>query len=214
MFSSSPLFSNQCERIGGSLRAKGFTAVHFKEKGVEALPYLDALLVLADDRNGNLGWRMVAHVMLTKEDFEEFIRKTADCTNASKTLLPKLIQKTVLSDLKTLIAVIGGKPFDKKNAILLLQRLGYDQDRVIQEFVKVRIGEAESEGSCSPSIRKIPITITTVQGSKGLAADYVFITHFDERYVGKAGVTNQKYLQFLGGTHESPQEGVAALDIR
>ena len=111
--------------------------------------------------------------------------------------LPKSIQKTVLSDLKTFIAVIGGKPIDKKNAILLLQRLGYDQDQVIQEFVKVLIGEAEIEGSCSPSIRKMPITITTVQGSKGLAADYVFITNFDERYVGKGGVTTQSICNFL-----------------
>ena len=31
-------------------------------------------------------------------------------------------------------------------------------------------------------IRKIPIKSTTIQSSKGLSADYVFITHFDDRY--------------------------------
>jgi superfamily I DNA/RNA helicase len=33
-----------------------------------------------------------------------------------------------------------------------------------------------------PAIRKIAIQSTTVQSSKGLAEDYVFITHFDDQY--------------------------------
>ena len=32
------------------------------------------------------------------------------------------------------------------------------------------------------AIRKIPIRTSTIQGSKGLAGDYVFITHFDDQY--------------------------------
>ena len=34
----------------------------------------------------------------------------------------------------------------------------------------------------NPAIRKIPIKLSTVQGCKGLAEDYVFITHFDDQY--------------------------------
>ena len=38
----------------------------------------------------------------------------------------------------------------------------------------------------NPGIRKIDITATTIQRSKGLAADYVFITHFDDQFFIKA----------------------------
>jgi superfamily I DNA/RNA helicase len=33
-----------------------------------------------------------------------------------------------------------------------------------------------------PEIRKIPVKATTIQSAKGLAADLVFITHFDNQY--------------------------------
>jgi superfamily I DNA/RNA helicase len=36
--------------------------------------------------------------------------------------------------------------------------------------------------SGNPGLRKIPIKATTIQSSKGLSADYVFITHFDDQY--------------------------------
>jgi len=34
----------------------------------------------------------------------------------------------------------------------------------------------------NPGIKKTSIVATTIQSSKGLAADYVFITHFDDLY--------------------------------
>jgi superfamily I DNA/RNA helicase len=40
----------------------------------------------------------------------------------------------------------------------------------------------DSRRAGKPAIRKIPIQSTTIQSSKGLAEDYVFITHFDDQY--------------------------------
>jgi superfamily I DNA/RNA helicase len=190
-------FSSQCERIGSSLQGKGFGTVQFKDKEAQPHPYLDALRILADDRKGNLGWRLVAKVMLSKDEFLQFIKKTEDGSSDCKSLLPKPIQKTVLNDLKSFNAIAQEKSPDTKDATLLLQRLGYDQERVIQEFLKICVGEPAIDTFCSPSVRKMPITVTTVQSSKGLAAEYVFITHFDERYVGKAGITDQSICNFL-----------------
>ena len=51
------------------------------------------------------------------------------------------------------------------------------------------------------STRKLPITATTIQSSKGLAADYVFITHFDDQYFirgkDKAAIADQDVCNFL-----------------
>ena len=190
-------YPNQCEQIGSSLESKGFAAVYFKDKQVQSHPYIDALRILADDRKGNLGWRMIAKVMLSKDDFTKFIQKTADGVTDCKSLLPNPLKKIVLNDLKILNACGQARAPDTKEAISLLQRLGYDQERVVQEFLRIQVGGAASEGSCNPSVRKIPITLTTVQSSKGLAADYVFITHFDERYIGKSGVCDQSICNFL-----------------
>ena len=52
-----------------------------------------------------------------------------------------------------------------------------------------------------PGIRKIPIKSTTIQSSKGLAADLVFITHFDDRYFirnnDKAKISDHDICNFL-----------------
>ena len=53
----------------------------------------------------------------------------------------------------------------------------------------------------NPGIRKTPITTTTIQSSKGLDADYVFITYFDDQYfikdTDKNKVSDQDICNFL-----------------
>ena len=41
--------------------------------------------------------------------------------------------------------------------------------------------ESQNVGT-DPGIKKIQIKVTTIESSKGLSADYVFITYFDDRY--------------------------------
>jgi ATP-dependent DNA helicase UvrD/PcrA len=191
-------FPSQCERIGSALQAKGFSAVHFKDRDSRSHPYLDALRALTDDRNGNLAWRLVAKVMLNESDFVEFIRKTEDCSKDCKSLLPSQVQRTALDDLKTFNAISDKKGSSAKDVEALLKRIGCDQESTNHDYLQFRIGEPAGEISCDPSVRKMPITVTTVQSSKGLAADYVFIAQFDERYIGKDGkITNQSICNFL-----------------
>ena len=42
------------------------------------------------------------------------------------------------------------------------------------------------------AIRQIPITLTTIPRSKGLSADYVFITHFDDQYFLRDSAVSDK----------------------
>jgi superfamily I DNA/RNA helicase len=53
--------------------------------------------------------------------------------------------------------------------------------------------------SGNPGLRNIPIKVTTIQSSKGLSADVVFIANFDDRYFLRDGstITDQDICNFL-----------------
>ncbi len=52
--------------------------------------------------------------------------------------------------------------------------------------------------SADRAIRQIPITLTTITSSKGLSADYVFITHFDDQYFARdSAVSDEDVYAFL-----------------
>ena len=52
---------------------------------------------------------------------------------------------------------------------------------VVKDILKDEL-DFDFSGMAKPEVRKIPIKITTIQGSKGLSGDYVFITYFDDQY--------------------------------
>ena len=76
---------------------------------------------------------------------------------------------------------------------------------VVQEILEGHVCEALSAADGTrggdPGVRGIPITATTLQSSKGLAADYVFITHCDDQYMvkdkDKSNVTDRDVCNFL-----------------
>src|SRR5207247_2257934 len=54
--------------------------------------------------------------------------------------------------------------------------------------------------TCPRAIRGIHITLTTVPRSKGLSADYVFLTHFDDAFYterGRGVVCDKNVFSFL-----------------
>ena len=55
--------------------------------------------------------------------------------------------------------------------------------------------------SADRAIRQIPITLTTITSSKGLSADYVFITHFDDQHFIRDSAARQEeeFSSFLQG---------------
>jgi superfamily I DNA/RNA helicase len=80
----------------------------------------------------------------------------------------------------------------------LFDSLSLDQNEIKADYLRERILGGRRAPQKYPGIKKIPITGTTVQSSKGLAADYVFITHFDQRYLpGEDGITDQSICSVL-----------------
>jgi superfamily I DNA/RNA helicase len=94
---------------------------------------------------------------------------------------------------------------DKTGIAKLLQKVGIDAYGIARDYLKDEIKpydpKARKPSFCKPEVRKIPITTTTIERSKGLDADYVFITYFDDQYFikdeDKSKVSDQDICKFI-----------------
>jgi superfamily I DNA/RNA helicase len=77
--------------------------------------------------------------------------------------------------------VRDGKEVDEKTLDETSRKIGVDFYGMAKDFLKDEI-VSSSQRIRNPGIRKIPIKATTIESSKGLADEYVFITNFDDRH--------------------------------
>jgi superfamily I DNA/RNA helicase len=184
------------------MKVKGFKNIQFPEKkGVEEANLLDGLKLLLEDRKCNLGWRVVARSLLDERDFQTLLKKThGDTTKRFSKLIGATQKGEVNQMLRVLRKLRDGKQTDNEELADLLKKIGIDAHKMARDFMKEEVGAGEPPGS-NPGVRKTSITATTIQSSKGLAADYVFITHFDDRYfikeTDKTNVSDQDICNFL-----------------
>lgn len=193
----------QSRRIAAALRQKGFKNLLFVEKRDSEEPsLLDGLTLLLANANCNLGWRLIARELLSDTDFQEILRTTNE---ASAKPIAELVSTDLKKEVKRMLTVLGQASKDKElsdNDALadLLKKIDIDPYSMAKEFLKSEI-DSRSPANSNPAIRKTPITATTIQSSKGLAADYVFITHFDDRYFikdnDKGKIADQDICNFL-----------------
>jgi superfamily I DNA/RNA helicase len=193
----------QCRFILNALKDKGFETVRFVERTDNEEPtLLDGLKLLLQDKKSNLGWRIVAKKLLESTDFENLLRSTdnADPKGISDLIEPSH-QKEVAQMLKALRAVRDGKvKHDETELRDILKKVDIDAYGMARDYLKDQINSGEPTIS-NPGIRKTPVTITTIQGSKGLSADYVFITHLDDQYfirdMDKTKISDQDICNFV-----------------
>ena len=77
-------------------------------------------------------------------------------------------------------------------------RFGIDRDKISSDYLCEEF-HALDPPIGDPALRNIPIKVTTIQSSKGLAADVVFIANFDDRYFlrDRNSITDQDICSFL-----------------
>ena len=198
----------QCRILVDVLKNKGFESIQFVERKDRKEPtFLDGLKLLLIDSKCNLGWRIVAKNVLEDTDFETLLK---DTDNNDKKRFSDLIgkdqKKEVSQKLNTLRAIRDGKQIEDENKLEeLLKIVEVDAYGMARDYLKDEIKTCKptppKQFLSDPGIRKIPITITTIQGSKGLDADYVFITYFDDRYFikdrDKSKINDQDICNFI-----------------
>ncbi len=198
--------NTQCKTIVSALKDKGFNNIQFKKKKNATEPtLLDGLKLLLKEKDCNLGWRIVAKNMLNDTEFETLLKQThKDDAKKVVELIKAETKKEVKGTLTILRAVRDGKQVKEEDLANLLDKVDIDAYGMARGYLENEIKSCQppskSTTKANPEVRKIPITATTIQSSKGLAADYVFITHFDDKYFIKDtdnNVSDQDICNFL-----------------
>ena len=194
----------QCSSIVSALKNKGFEDISFvgkKDKNEPTL--LDGLKLLLIDKNCNLGWRMVAKALLEPTGFEPLLKVTDKdaAKHFSEIIIKDDLKRKVAKILTILRAVRDGKQTqDETELIDIMKKIGFNACEMARDCLKDEIKPFVPK-IANPGIRKTPITATTIQSSKGLEADYVFITHFDDQYFirhkDKSKVSDEDICNFI-----------------
>ncbi len=176
---------NQCRGISDALTSKGFQNLHSTQKQDETDPcLLDGFKLLLSNSNCNLGWRIAAEALLDEPDFERLLRITDGKENDHRLVdeVTSVLRKRVKRLLATLRKIRDGKEADHDSVSELLGLIGIDPFGTATQSLRGELPPARQLRPADAGIRRIPIQISTFQSSKGLAADYVFITHFDDQF--------------------------------
>jgi superfamily I DNA/RNA helicase len=174
--------NSQSRLIAETLKAKGFENVVYVDKRAEkGLRLLDGLKLLLENNKSNLGWRILCQFLLKRTDFEAILEQTdKEGTKSIYEMVNDDCKSQVKEMLQILSTAKNNKPIDEKS-LPVLKKMGLDPCEIVKEVLKEEI-DSDSKGFGNPGIRKIPVRATTIQSSKGLAEDYVFITYFDDQY--------------------------------
>src|SRR3989344_5619595 len=173
----------QSRGIVSALLGKGFTNIDFIEKNTTEEPtLLEGLKILMGNKSSNLGWRVISKFILSNEEFETVIKKSneEEAKPFYKMVKPPK-RKEISKMIKSLKAIKNDKEIDEQDLADILRKNGFDPHLINKSFLKEEV-MSDIPRAINMGIRKIPIKSTTIQSSKGLSADYVFITHFDDRY--------------------------------
>lgn len=192
--------NNQVRAIAKGLITKGFRNLDFPEKRKDReVNFLDAFDMLIDNKEDNLGWRIIASLLLSTDELNILIKKTSeDLSKKLFELLPAGFTKGVLETAKAVKYILNEKPISPELLASTFKQFGIDPDKISSNYLCEEF-YALNPPSGNPALRNIPIKITTIQSSKGLAADVVFIANFDDRYFLKDGntITDQDICNFL-----------------
>jgi superfamily I DNA/RNA helicase len=193
---------NQCRKTYEAMKAKGFKNVHFAERAEGNEPcLLDGLQLLLLDKDCNLGWRIVSKALMPQTAFEALLLQAHNEGDDSKMVesVDEDMKKQVRRLLTALRGVRDGKDVEGGQLSEVFGHLGIDSHGQAAQLLRDELADT-GQRLAEPGIRRTPIEVTTFQSSKGLAADYVFITHFDDKYCTRdsdAGISDQDVCSFL-----------------
>jgi superfamily I DNA/RNA helicase len=195
----SPIKS-QSSSIAAGLESKGFESVELTQSGgADEVTIVDGLKILLDDKESNLGWRIVCGSMLDQKQLTALLLKTeADKNVRICELLEESPRKRVRTLLKTLRSIKAQKTVTDDEFAAVIAAAKIDPRELALNSIRAQIARPSRGNS---AVRKIPIKLTTIQSSKGLAEQYVFITNFDDRFFIKAkdktDISDQDICKFL-----------------
>jgi hypothetical protein len=187
---------SQCRSITKTLRKKGFANIAYFERDRPEATLFDGLSLILEDKDSNLGWRIAAASLLPQDQFEAAI-KQAGTQQPFKSVLAPELRKQVKS-LASKLRHIRDDKAPHGELVDILQTLQIDPYSQARAALKDRLS-TNKRGDAA--IRRVSIRVTTVQSSKGLAADLVCICYLDDQYAiknaDKSIISDQDVCNFL-----------------
>lgn len=192
----------QSRAIVEGLRKRGFKNIEStSKKDKKEVTLLDGLKILLEDNKSNLGWRIVSKILLEDKDFKSLLKETEkDSTKSISKIVNVDCKKEIKNLLKIFREIKNDKDVNNNDLDALLKKIKINPYENAKNMLNNEILSSKTRFA-HPGLRKIPIKATTIQSSKGLDADYVFITHFDDQFFikdrDKRKISNQDICNFL-----------------
>jgi superfamily I DNA/RNA helicase len=174
--------STQARTIASALREKGFENVAYVDRPERDVTMLDGLKLLLDDDKSNLGWRITAKFLMSTAKFLALVKRSMEEeAKPFRDTVEVEVRAKVRSMLTLLRKIENDEVVDATALTEICGKTGINSHDAAKQILKEKSARDSRRGG-KPAIRRIPIQSTTIQSSKGLAEDYVFITHFDDQY--------------------------------
>lgn len=195
--------NSQCRAIASALRAKGLKNVLIDDKDTDdGLDLKAGLKILLSNAESNLGWRLVTNSVLPANEYKTLLEKThgADGSNLIDLIAPKL-KKKIKSLLQTLRKIRDSEEVSDELFAEFFDTIEFDVSGLAKEMIRRELEAEDQVSAGNPAIRNIPIKITTIQSSKGLADDFIFFANVDDKYLMKdqQKPTDREICSFLVG---------------
>ena len=193
-------FGVQARRIVRGLHNRGFQNIEYIQRSDgNEVTLLDGCRLLMEDPKSNLGWRVAAKWFMEPDAFSDLVIRSSQAPEP----FVNLVDRQTKSEIKRMVQLckksLSKKACDEECLDALLRKTGVEPQGIVEEYLKKAL-EPESRLS-NPALRKVRIRVTTVQSSKGLAEDYVFIANCDDEYLVKAqdksDIADQDVCNFL-----------------
>lgn len=157
-------YRKQLTAIQNGLKKKGFRKITIVESHKSEVKLFDGLVLLSDNFECNLGWRIVTQATLGEAEFEELLGKT-NCDPPAR--LVDLVSAELKARTKQLVSsfkkIGDGDPPNEERIDELLDALEIVSRAQGAECLKNRI-ELSKRFPLAPAIRNIEICLATVQG--------------------------------------------------
>jgi hypothetical protein len=186
-------------QIRNSLDIAGFRNVRWAEGQDRCASLKDGLSLIRQNPECNLGWRIVLSLVATDDEFTHILKLNAAEHTAK---ICELAGEDCASKVRTLASsfqkLVDDEELENSELDELLSLAGYDQREIAKEKLREDCYPHERSPVSMRSIRDIRIHITTVVGSKGLSADYVFLLDFSDVHFSKSKkISDQNIYDFL-----------------
>lgn len=157
-----------------------------KEEAGDLVHVLDGYEILLRNPESNLGWRIVLGNN-NQNDFSGLLRYAITERKHIVDILNEDTRRPHIELLNILKKIRAGSIIDKCEEDMILSRLKLPINEIRRKFVD---GKVKDEISMDNPASKPQVLCTTFEGSKGLAAQYVFIIGFNEGHFPRKNPPN------------------------